>query len=187
MTTTVERTNRFEEEAVPHMQSIYRAAVRITGNSSRAEDVTQEVYLNAWKSFDRFTAGTNCRAWLYRILFHTVQHYRRKESRYSLPKNAEENIFAVLPAPVEIPEHLTDEDLLAMVDRLPLAYREVMLLVDIDEFSYREAADVLEVPIGTVMSRLSRARHQMREMIEARAIQKGSVSIIMRSLSLRSV
>jgi RNA polymerase sigma-70 factor (ECF subfamily) len=155
----------FDSEALPHMNDIFRAAARITGDRQRAEDVVQEVYLQAWKSFHRFEPGTNCRAWLFKILFHCVNHHRRKWFRFPLLKDTEEFLEANLAAPAQIPEHLTDEEILAALDRLPADFRSVVLLVDVEEFAYKEAADILAIPIGTVMSRLSRGRKLLREQL----------------------
>lgn len=151
----------FEGAALPHLNDLFRTAVRVVGDRTQAEDVVQEVYFQAWKSFHRFELGTNCRAWLFRILFHVVQHHRRKQSRLVLVDPADE-LENVLVAREPIPPTLADRDILTSLDRLPDTYREVVLLADVEEFSYREIADILEIPIGTVMSRLSRARALLR-------------------------
>jgi RNA polymerase sigma-70 factor (ECF subfamily) len=155
----------FETEAMPHMNDIFRTAVRLTGDRARAEDVVQEVYLQAWKSFHRFESGTNCRAWLYKILFHCVHHQRRKWFRFPLLKETEEFIEANLTWSPPVPENLTDEAILAALDRIPADFRTVVLLVDVEEFAYKEAADITGIPIGTVMSRLSRGRRLLREQL----------------------
>jgi RNA polymerase sigma-70 factor (ECF subfamily) len=108
--------DRFETEALPHLNDIFRTATRILGDKARAEDVAQEVYLQAWKSFHRFEPGTNCRAWLFKILFHCVNHHRRKWFRFPLLKETEEFIEANLPCAEPIPEHLTDGDILAALE-----------------------------------------------------------------------
>lgn len=154
---------RFEAEAMPHINDIFRTASRMVGERARAEDVVQEVYLQAWKSYARFETGTNCRAWLYKILFHCVNHHRRKWFRFPLLKETEEFIQANLTYEPPIPEHLTDQEVLAALDAIPADFRAVVLLVDVEEFPYKEAATILGVPIGTVMSRLSRGRRQLRE------------------------
>ena len=156
---------RFESEAMSHLNDIYRTATRLMGDRERAEDVAQEVYLQAWKSFHRFEPGTNCRAWLFKILFHCVNHHRRKWFRFPLLKEAEEFLEANLVAPSAVPDALTDEDILAALDRIPADFRSVVLLVDVEEFAYKEASEILDVPIGTVMSRLSRGRKLLREQL----------------------
>jgi RNA polymerase sigma-70 factor (ECF subfamily) len=157
--------DRFEVEAMPHLNDIFRTATRLLGDRARAEDIAQEVYLQAWKSFHRFEPGTNCRAWLFKILFHCVNHHRRKWFRFPLLKDTEEFLETNLTAPSPLPEKLTDEDILAALDRIPADFRSVVLLVDVEEFAYKEASDILAVPIGTVMSRLSRGRKALREQL----------------------
>jgi RNA polymerase sigma-70 factor (ECF subfamily) len=156
---------RFEAEAMPHLQDIFRTATRILGDQARAEDVSQEVYLQAWKSFHRFEPGTNCRAWLYKILFHCVNHHRRKWFRFPLLKETEEFLESNLTYTEPVPEHLTDEEILGALDRIPADFRSVILMVDVEEFPYKEAAEILSIPIGTVMSRLSRGRKLLREQL----------------------
>ena len=156
---------RFEAEAMPHLNDIFRTASRMIGEKARAEDVVQEVYLQAWKSFARFETGTNCRAWLYKILFHCVNHHRRKWFRFPLLKRAEEFLETNLTYEAPVPENLTDEEVLAALDAIPADFRAVVLLVDVEEFPYKETADILSIPIGTVMSRLSRGRKLLREQL----------------------
>jgi RNA polymerase sigma-70 factor (ECF subfamily) len=156
---------RFEAEAMPHLNDIFRTATRLVGDRSRAEDVAQEVYLQAWKSFDRFEPGTNCRAWLFKILFNCVHHHRRKWFRFPLLKETEDFIEANLKFAPPIPEHLTDEEILMALEKISAEFRAVVLLVDVEEFAYKEAAEILSIPIGTVMSRLSRGRRMLREQL----------------------
>lgn len=164
---------RFEIDAMPHLNDIFRSATRMLGQKERAEDVAQEVFLQAWKSFDRYEPGTNCRAWLFKILFHCVNHHRRKWFRFPLLKETEEFVEANLVAAEPIPEHLSDGDILAALDRIPQDFRAVILLVDVEEFAYKEAADILEIPIGTVMSRLSRGRKILKEQLRDVALAYG--------------
>jgi len=152
----------FDTEAMPHLNDIYRTATRMLGERSRAEDVAQEVYLQAWKSFERFEPGTNCRAWLYKILFHCVNHHRRKWFRFPLLKETEEFLESNLVSAEPIPQHLTDAEVLSALDKIPADYRAVILMVDVEEFAYKEAAEIIGIPIGTVMSRLSRGRKLLR-------------------------
>lgn len=154
--------SRFESEAMPHMADIFRAAARVLGDRGRAEDVTQEVFLQAWRSFERFETGTNCRAWLFKILFHAISHHRRKWFRFTFVKEPESVLESHAAYTPPIPDRVTDEEILAALDRLSADFRAVILLVDIEEFSYKEAAEILDVPIGTVMSRLNRGRRQLR-------------------------
>ena len=164
---------RFESEAMPHLNDIFRTAARIVRDRAKAEDVAQEVYLQAWKSFHRFESGTNCRAWLFKILFHCVNHQRRKWLRFPLLKETEEFLEGNLTYTEPIPEHLTDEEVLAALDRIPAEFRAVVLLVDVEEFAYKEAAEIAGIPIGTVMSRLSRGRKLLREQLTSLACSYG--------------
>ncbi len=152
----------FETLAMPHMNDLYRTARRMLGGETQAEDAVQETYLQAWKSFHRFEQGTNIRAWLYKILFHVVQHHRRTAYRLVTVREEEEFIFDQLVYEPAVPEQICDEEVLRALDRVPENYRAVILLADVHEFSYKEVAATLSIPIGTVMSRLSRGRHMLR-------------------------
>ena len=154
--------NEFETIAMPHMNDLYRAARRTLGSQTEAEDVVQETYLQAWKSFRRFEPGTNIRAWMFRIMFHVIQHHRRKAYRLVTLKEEEEFLFEQLTYEPPVPEELCDEDVLAALDRVPEHFRSVILLADVHEFSYKEIQEMLGIPIGTVMSRLSRGRQLLR-------------------------
>lgn len=168
---------QFKREAMPHLNDLLRTAARVLGDRTRAEDVLQEVYLEAWKSFHRFEPGTNCRAWLFQILFHRIHHYRRKWFRLALFKQGDQLVAETLPYTPPVAERLTDEEILSALDRVPEDFRAVVLLVDVEEFSYKEAAGILDIPIGTVMSRLSRGRRllrkQLAEVAESYGIGKG--------------
>ena len=166
-------SDRFEAEALPHLKDIFRTAARVVGDRARAEDIAQEVYLQAWKSFDRFEPGTNCRAWLFKILFHCVNHNRRKWFRFLLLSETAEFLEANLVSPEPVPEHPTDGEILAALDGIPADFRAVVLIVDVEEFTYKEAAEILAIPIGTVMSRLNRGRKLLREQLAGAARSYG--------------
>lgn len=158
----------FEAEALPHLDALYRAARRMVRDEARASDLVQDTLLLAWKKFADYRAGTNCRAWLFQILFNVVRHERRSWFRWMTGR--EEDAAATdIPAPEPVPDHITDTQILNALEGLPENYRAVLLLVDVEEFAYREAAEILELPVGTVMSRLSRARAQLREQLEGAA------------------
>ncbi len=158
---TLKVTN-FEDAAMPHLKELYRAARYLVGNSTDAEDVVQEAYLQAWKSFHRFELGTNCRAWLFKILFHVIHHYRRKAMKFDWRKESDDSLAETLVYEPPVAQHLSDEEVLAAFERIPLAYRDVVMLADVQEFSYQEIAETLTIPLGTVMSRLSRGRKALR-------------------------
>ena len=155
--------DRFESEAMPHLNDLFRTALHTLGDHAQAEDVVQEAYFQAWKSFHRFKPGTNCRAWLFTILFNCIHHHRRKSFRFPLLKPNEEFLESNLTYTPPIPEQLSDSEFLAALEAMPSDYRAVVLLVDVQEFAYKEVAEILSVPMGTVMSRLSRGRKMLRE------------------------
>ncbi|MFY9558529.1 MAG: sigma-70 family RNA polymerase sigma factor [Blastocatellia bacterium] len=155
--------DEFEAAALPHLNDLYRTAARVVGSRTDAEDLVQDAYLQAWKSFHRFEPGTNCRAWLFKILFHVIHHHRRKWYKTKLVQENDELLLQDTVAyEPPVPEQLSDEDVLAALDNIPVQYREVVLLADVQEFSYKEVAGTLGVPVGTVMSRLSRGRRLLR-------------------------
>ena len=153
---------------MPHFPDLYRTSRLLAQDAAEAEDLVQEVYLEAWKSFHRFETGTNCRAWLFKILFHRLHHFRRrwaKAAKVEAFESPEEinNLIAQTP----LPDEIRDEDVLAALARVPAEFREVVLLADVEEFSYKEIAASLRVPLGTVMSRLSRGRKLLRRALAA--------------------
>jgi len=150
----------FEAAALPHLNDLFRTATRILGNPTEAEDIVQETYLLAWKSFHRFEPGTDCRAWLFTIMFNAVRHYRRKWLDRKVTAETDQMLDLAYTPPV--PEQLSDVDILSALDRIPPDFRAAVLLADVEEFSYKEIAEILRVPIGTVMSRLNRGRALLR-------------------------
>lgn len=163
----------FESVALPHLDDLYRTAARVIGNRSEAEDLVQEAYLQAWKSFHRFEPGTNCRAWLFKILFHVIHHQRRKWYRSKITYSDDEILESNLAYEPPVAQHLQDEDVLAAFERIPAPYREVVLLADVEDFAYKEIASTLNIPVGTVMSRLSRGRKLLRVELESYAATWG--------------
>jgi RNA polymerase sigma-70 factor, ECF subfamily len=155
----------FEAVALPHMNDLYRAASSILRNQTEAEDVVQETFLQAWKSFHRFETGTNCRAWLFKIMFHVIDHHRRKWYRFNLVKEEEVNLEELLIYEAPVPEDISEPEILAAFQHIPEQYREVVLLSDVYEFSYKEIQETLGIPPGTVMSRLSRGRQLLRRQL----------------------
>jgi RNA polymerase sigma-70 factor (ECF subfamily) len=181
-----ERQERLESEALTHLDALYRTALRLSRNPQDAEDLVQETYLNAFRSLDRFEEGTNLRAWLFRILNNAfISQYRRRKRRpsSSLEDVTEYYLYDHLaeggasPRP-ENPERdvlalLGDETVLEALEELPVEFRQVELLADVEGFSYREIADILGIPIGTVMSRLYRARRRLQKALWQEAQEAG--------------
>jgi RNA polymerase sigma-70 factor (ECF subfamily) len=158
------RVEDFEAAAMPHFPDLYRTARVLAQDTGEAEDLVQEVYLQAWKSFHRFETGTNCRAWLFKILFHRLHHFRRrwaKAAKVEAFENPEDQNSIMAETPV--PQEIRDEDVLEALGRVPIEFREVVLLADAQGFSYKEIAETMKLPLGTVMSRLSRGRKLLRE------------------------
>lgn len=163
----------FEAEALPWMADVFRAANYLARNREEAEDLTQETFAQALKSFHRYTPDTNCRAWLVTILYHLNSKRRYKSGQLKLVEDAGEQIANTIAFEPPIPERLTDEDILQALERLPKQFREVVLLTDVEEFSYREVAELLQTPIGTVMSRLHRGRRLLRQQLTEYARKLG--------------
>ena len=152
----------FEDVAMPHVPVLLRTATRLCGARDAAEDLVQETYLQAWRSFSRFEPGTNCRAWLYKILMFSHSRLRRDQSRRPHLTALDTATDAALQIDPQTPDTLTADSVSAAFQGLPEPFRVAILLVDVEELTYREAADALDVPIGTVMSRLNRGRRLMR-------------------------
>lgn len=153
----------FEAEALPYLSDLFRTASRMVASAADAEDLVQETYLQAWKSFHKFQQGTNCRAWLFAILFNKIRHYHRAQYTAKVVAVDDEILAQIPDSQTLVSDTIRDEDILAALEKIPIAYREVILLADVQEFPYRQVADILEIPIGTVMSRLSRARGLLRK------------------------
>jgi RNA polymerase sigma-70 factor, ECF subfamily len=163
--------SEFEAAAVPHLHDLYCTAVYLVRDRTEAQDLVQNVYLQAWKAFHRFEPGTNCRAWLFKILFNEVRHYRRSWLSKTIVPQDEQVIEETTAYEPPIPEEIKDEDMLRALEETPAEFREVVLLADVHEFAYKEIAETLKVPIGTVMSRLSRGRKHLRLRLAAYARQ----------------
>src|SRR5262245_61064834 len=157
----------FEREVLPHTDRLFRLAMWFVRNRTDAEDIVQDTMMQALKSFHRFQPGTNCRAWLTTILQRIVSNRRRAAGRSIVTDDPEDRIAQTVAFVPPIPQELTDELLLATLRGLPAAFQEVILLCDVEELSYKEAAAALAIPIGTVMSRLHRGRSQLRTALGA--------------------
>ena len=159
----------FEKEAIPHLDTVFRHAMWRTRDRAAAEVLTQETYMQALKSFAHYTAGTNCRAWLLKILYHLNHKRRHIAARMKMIDNLEDRLFDTFAYEESAPQCLTDECILRTLEILPSKFQKVIILSDVEEFSYKEIAALLNVPIGTVMSRLHRGRRILRTALAAYA------------------
>ena len=186
---------KFEEQAWEFMPALYTAALRMTRNSADAEDLVQETFLKAYRAFSSFEEGTNLKAWLYRILTNTfINSYRAARRR---PEKADvediEDLYLYrrlneLPSPGvgrsaedELLERITDDEVKQAIDSLPEAFRIAVLLADVEGFSYKEIAEITDVPIGTVMSRIHRGRRALQKALMDFASASGLVAADTRS------
>lgn len=167
-----EAQERFEAEALPFLGQLYGAALRMTRNPADAEDLVQQTFLRAYQAYDQFREGTNLKAWLFKILTNTfISSYRKKQREVktvSADENEEFSLYerlheASASAEAEILEKLPDEDVKRALEDLPEQFRTAVLLADVEGFSYQEIADIMDVPIGTVMSRLHRGRKALQK------------------------
>ncbi len=157
----------FEEEALPHSDRLFRLAMWLERNRADAEDAVQETMMQAMRSFHRFQPGTNCRAWLITILQRIISNRRRARGRSILVSDPDDRIAQTVAFVPPVPQELTDEIVLSSLRQLPLVFQEVILLCDVEDLSYKEAADALDIPVGTVMSRLHRGRARLRVELSA--------------------
>jgi RNA polymerase sigma-70 factor, ECF subfamily len=180
----------FVDEAMAYAPALYAAARRMTRNSSDAEDLVQETYLRAYRGFGSFTEGTNLKAWLFRILTNSyINTYRAKQRRplesdlgeiedlylYNKLSSADASTFS-RSAEDELMDMFTETEVKQALEALPDNFRMPVLLADVEGFSYKEIAEILDIPIGTVMSRLHRGRKAMQKQLWDFATQRGLVS-----------
>jgi len=175
-------TEEFESVALPHLDTLYRSALRLTHNRAEAEDVVQETYLRAFRSFHRFNPGTNARAWLFTILrnafLNRLRHAKREVHEEEATGDDAAAESATLASEGDSPEDEFFHTVLhGDVDRalktLPLVFREAVILTDLEGLTYKETSQVLECPVGTVMSRLSRGRRLLRQALRRYAREHG--------------
>jgi RNA polymerase sigma-70 factor (ECF subfamily) len=177
-----DKRRTFETEAIPFLDTVYRVALRLAGDPSQADDLTQETMLKAYRAWHQYKQGTNVRAWLLTILRHTfINEYRREKSRGTTVDVAEYEQFTVFHDVQEAdPEgrffdQIVDDEVVRAIDKLPEEFRECIVLSDIADLSYAEVADVMKVPVGTVKSRLYRARQALQRLLYDYAVEAGYI------------
>lgn len=172
-----DRWQAFEGEALQYRGDLFRTAMWLTRNQTDAEDLVQETMFQAMRSYHMYETGTNCKAWLMRILYNHNTKRIRNILKLRLVEDIDEMILSNVPFEPSVSEKITDEEVLAAIWRLAENYRTVLVFADVEELSYKEIAEILALPIGTVMSRLFRARKILRSDLAEYARKYGFVEV----------
>ena len=157
---------------MPHVDRLFRLAMWMERDRGRAEDLVQDTLVQALQSFHRFTQGTNCRAWLVTILQHVRSNRRRSQLRHATVEDVDDQIAETVPFVPAVPQHITDEEMLSALRGIPEPFQDIILLCDVEEMTYKEIAEALAIPVGTVMSRLHRGRAALRKQLAG--VQRGA-------------
>ncbi|MCT1606584.1 sigma-70 family RNA polymerase sigma factor [Nesterenkonia massiliensis] len=183
--TDAARRARFEREALQYLDQLYSAAMRMTRNPQDAEDLVQEAYTKAYSAFHQYKPGTNLKAWLYRILTNTyINIYRKKQRQpqqantdtvedWQMAQAAQHTSTGLRSAEAEALDHLPDSDVKNALQQIPEEFRLAVYFSDVEGFAYKEIAEILNIPIGTVMSRLHRGRKLLRSLLADYARERG--------------
>lgn len=187
----MDRNASFEAEALPHLDAVHRFALRLTGSPADAEDLVQETFLRAYRAWDQYTPGTRAKSWLFTICRNTFLRQRERSVRHdeilqqaastntNRSTGSTEGLLFAATAPDD-PEgeffrELVDDSILAAIDELPDEFRDAVVLSDLEGLAYAEIAEVLDIPVGTVKSRLFRGRRQLQEKLYAYAVEYGYI------------
>ncbi len=189
--TSNKKRTAFQEEALPHIDALYGVALRLVKNERDAEDLVQDTFLKAFNHFDKYAPGTNCKAWLFKILTNTfINSYRKKQKERTylvdedslslferLPARDEDELERSFSSEEELFLHLFGDEVRAALELVPLDFRLVVLFADLQDFSYKEIAEIMDCPIGTVMSRLYRGRRMLQKVLVDYAVKSGCLQM----------
>ncbi len=187
----LEIKERFAREAVPHLDALYATAMRLTKNEGDAEDLIQETMFKAYRYFHKYEEGTNCKAWMFKIMTNTfINRYRKAQKRKEFLVDDEYKPLqerAVAPEANELAQHFGDQDTMFFrlfgdevkeaLEEIPVDFRMVVLLADLQDFAYKEIAEIMGCPIGTVMSRLYRGRRMLQQRLAEYAVEQGYIQV----------
>ena len=185
-----EKRDQFQREALPHLDAVYRFALRLSGSPSAAEDLVQDTYYRAWRSWEQYTPGTKCKSWLFTICRNVFLRKRERSQRHDeiLTEQAPddpETLSRENPVFAASKDHdpegdffrgLVDDEVLDAIDRLPEEYRTAVVLSDLEGLAYKEVAELMDVPVGTVKSRLFRGRRMLQEELYEYAVSMGYIA-----------